>query len=61
METSFACLLADAYKWYFNEKLHLHCDFAIQNGGFIRGDNSYPPLQTITRGTIAGMCKQIDS
>lgn len=37
METSFCCLLADAYKWYFNEQLNFKCDFAIQNGGFIRG------------------------
>jgi 5'-nucleotidase / UDP-sugar diphosphatase len=51
-ETAFCCILADAYKFICEEE-GLHCDFAIQNGGFVRGDASYPPGATITRAIIA--------
>jgi 2',3'-cyclic-nucleotide 2'-phosphodiesterase (5'-nucleotidase family) len=60
-ETAFGSYLADAYRWYFNEILKIHCDFAIQNGGFIRGDNSYKPGTVITRAIIEGNNQLINS
>jgi 2',3'-cyclic-nucleotide 2'-phosphodiesterase (5'-nucleotidase family) len=53
VETAFACILADAYKWYCEQNNH-PCDFAIQNGGFIRGDTIYPAGASITRAVIKG-------
>ena len=52
-ETAFPCILADAYKWLCEED-GLQCDFAIQNGGFVRADNIYPQGTSITRAIIAG-------
>jgi len=47
-ETAFACHVADAILWSYREMGH-QCDFAIQNGGFIRGDAAYPPGMAITK------------
>jgi len=52
-ETSFPCILADAYKWLFEQE-GLRCDFAIQNGGFVRADTVYREGASITTSTIKG-------
>lgn len=52
-ETAFPCILADAYKWLF-EQDGFRCDLAVQNGGFVRADSVYPAGTSITRGLIAG-------
>lgn len=41
-EAAFPCYVADAMKWKF-QQLGVDCDFAIINGGFVRGDRLYPP------------------
>lgn len=51
-ETNFPCMLADAFVHLFRQN-NYHCDFAIQNGGFIRGDKLYLPGTPITRTIIA--------
>lgn len=54
-ETAFCCILADALKWAFNNETDESCDFAIQNGGFVRADRVYAPGTAITRAIIAGV------
>eukprot|EP00931_Biecheleriopsis_adriatica_P036689 TRINITY_DN21102_c0_g1_i2.p1 TRINITY_DN21102_c0_g1~~TRINITY_DN21102_c0_g1_i2.p1 ORF type:complete len:513 (+),score=82.10 TRINITY_DN21102_c0_g1_i2:160-1698(+) len=44
-ENAFGCLVADAIKWSYREQA---CQGAVQNGGFIRQDASYPPHTTLT-------------
>jgi 2',3'-cyclic-nucleotide 2'-phosphodiesterase (5'-nucleotidase family) len=41
-EAAFPCYVACAMKWCFLD-IGLACDFAIINGGFVRGDRLYPP------------------
>jgi hypothetical protein len=50
-ETAFPCCIADALVWRFRQR-ELRCDFAIQNGGFVRADREYAPGSSITRGII---------
>jgi 5'-nucleotidase len=48
-ETAFPCMVADAIKHsYRGEKCHL----AIQNGGFIRCDNVYPPNSLLYKSQV---------
>lgn len=51
-ETNLGDLTADAFYYYFNEKLKLNCDIAFSNGGGIRnainpGDVSYFSAKTV--------------
>lgn len=51
-ETAFVCHIADALMWTFKE-LGLQCDFALQNGGFVRRNMVYRPGESIMVSTIA--------
>lgn len=50
-EAAFPCYVACAMKWCFLE-MGLTCDFAIINGGFVRGDRIYPPGAPIMHSQI---------
>jgi 2',3'-cyclic-nucleotide 2'-phosphodiesterase (5'-nucleotidase family) len=51
-ESAFPCLVSDALVHSYRSR-GFRCDFAVQNGGFVRGDASYAPGTIITNEIIS--------